>query len=103
MSHICSALRSAVHQTIQSPYEALFGQAMIQHGSDYELLRKLDALNHSDIEILSKTDHLQVLHKYLMEKIVKAHKKSAKDLQYSKTSNILYSGPGSVLSHLPSK
>lgn len=79
VSDICSALRTAVHQTIQtSPYEALFGQPMVQHGSDYHLLRKLDALNHSDIQVLSKKDHLQVTHKYLMDKILKAHEKSAK-------------------------
>lgn len=79
ISEICSALRTAVHQTIQiSPYEALFGQTMTQHGSDYELLKKLDALNHSDLQILSKKDHLQILHQNLMEKILKAHENSAK-------------------------
>lgn len=79
ISDICSALRTAVHQTIQtSPFEALFGQPMVQHGNDYKLLRKLDALNHSDIQVLSKKDHLQILQKYLMDKILKAHEKSAK-------------------------
>lgn len=78
ISDISSALRSAAHQTLHlSPYEALFGQPMVQDGRDYELLRKSDAVNHSDIEILSKKDHLQILHKELMAKIQKAHDKSA--------------------------
>lgn len=78
ISDIASALRSAVHQTIHtSPYEALFGQPMVQDGRDYDLLRKLDAVNHSDIQVLSKKDHLQILHKQLMNKIQKAHDKTA--------------------------
>lgn len=78
ISDISSALRTAVHQTVQtSPFEALFGQPMVQHGNDYELLRKLDAMNHSDIEVISKKDNLQILHKYLMDKISKAHNSSA--------------------------
>lgn len=76
---ITSALRSAVHSTLQtSPYQALFGKQMVQHGSDYQLLRKLDAVNSSDIEILTKSDKLQVLHDYLKEKIVTSHNNSAK-------------------------
>lgn len=78
ISEISSALRSAVHQTLHlSPYEALFGQPMVQDGRDYELLRKLDAVNHSDVEVLSKKDQLQILHKQLMNRIQKAHEKSA--------------------------
>lgn len=79
ISEICSALRSAVHSTLQtSPYEALFGQPMVQHGSDYKLLRKLDAVNHSDIHLISKTDQLQILHNYLKTKIISAHENLAR-------------------------
>lgn len=36
ISDIACALRSAVHQTLQTtPYEALFGQTMVQNGKDY--------------------------------------------------------------------
>lgn len=79
VSQISSALRSAVHSTLKtSPYQALFGHQMIQHGSDYQLLRKLDAVNTSNIEIISKNDKLQILHDYLKQKIVTAHTNSAK-------------------------
>lgn len=79
ISDITSALRSAVHSTLNtSPYEALFGQPMVQHGKDYELLRKLNAVNQSDIHLISKSDKLQVLHDDLKKKILDAHEKSAK-------------------------
>lgn len=79
ISEISSALRSAVHSTLKvSPYQALFGQTMVQHGSDYELLRKLDAVNHSDLNFISQNDKLQILHSYLKERINEAHDKSAK-------------------------
>lgn len=79
ISEITSALRSALHQTLRiSPFEAMFGQPMVQHGKDYELLRKLDALNHSGIEVLPKADHLQIMHHYLMKRINEAHDASAK-------------------------
>lgn len=79
ISEISSALRSSIHSTIKtSPYEALFGQQMVQHGSDYQLLRKLDAVNQSDLHLLSKSDKLQILHKYLKDRIINAHENSAK-------------------------
>lgn len=79
ISEITSALRSAVHSTLTiSPYEALFGQSMVQHGNDYQLLRKLDAVNHANMELISKSDKLQILHNFLKKKIISAHTKSAK-------------------------
>lgn len=79
ISEITSALRSAIHSTINtSPYEALFGQPMVQHGKDYELLRKLDALNQSDVHLISKSDKLQIVHDHLKQRILDAHEKSAR-------------------------
>lgn len=79
LGDITSALRSSVHQTLRvSPYEALFGQTMIQCGKDYELLRKLDGLNCSGIEILPKSDRQQIMHEYFMKQIKKANQLSAK-------------------------
>lgn len=79
ISDIACALRSAIHQTIQTtPYEALFGHPMVQHGQDYELLRKLQALNQADLEVLSKSDHLQIIQKSLMKKINAAHESSTR-------------------------
>lgn len=76
---ISSALRSAVHSTLQTtPYQALFGQQMVQHGSDYQILKKLDAVNHGDIELITKSDKLQILHQYLKDRIVSTHESSAK-------------------------
>lgn len=78
LTEIMSALRSSYHQTIKmSPYEALFGHAMVQHGSEYKLLRKLNALNHSDLHIIHKSDKLQILHDIIRQNISQAHDCSA--------------------------
>lgn len=78
LTEIMSALRSSYHQTIKmSPYEALFGHPMIQHGSEYTLLRKLNALNHSDLHIIPKSDKLQILHDIIRQNISQAHDCSA--------------------------
>lgn len=91
ISQISSALRSAVHSTLKtSPFQALFGHQMVQHGSDYELLRKLDVVNNSDIELVSKNDQLQILHNYLKEKIVASHDNSAK-VYNTRTRNMTFS------------
>lgn len=79
LGEITSALRSSVHQTLRvSPYEALFGQTMVQCGKDYELLRKLDALNCSGLEVIPRSDRQQVMHEYFMKHIKKANESSAK-------------------------
>lgn len=57
---------------------------MVQHGSDYELLRKLDAVNHSDIEFISKSEKLQILHNYLTDRINAAHENLAKSYNLRK-------------------
>lgn len=78
LSEIISALRSSYHQTIKtSPYEALFGHAMIQHGSEYRLLRRLNALNHSDVHIIPQSDKLQIWHDIIRQNISQAHDCSA--------------------------
>lgn len=50
---------------------------MVQCGKDYDLLRKLDALNSSGIEVLPKSDRQQIMHEYLMKQIKKANESSA--------------------------
>lgn len=44
--HIAASLRSSIHQAIQSStYQALFGLCMVQHGSQYDILEKLQCVN----------------------------------------------------------
>jgi len=59
---ITAALRSTVHEAIKfSPYFVLFGQHMTTHGTNYQLLRKLDALGENEAEILEPADFLTLI------------------------------------------
>lgn len=79
LSSIGSALRTAVHSSIgMSPYEALFGQRMIEHGADYKLLRELGGLNNSEIDWLPKAAKMNILHSYLKSALEKAHEVNEK-------------------------
>ncbi|XP_055918604.1 uncharacterized protein K02A2.6-like [Eupeodes corollae] len=83
LSSIGSALRSTIHSAIgMSPYEALFGHRIIEHGSDYRLLRKLGGLNHSEIDWLPKVARMNVLHTYLKAALERSHE------SYEKTYNL---------------
>lgn len=88
ISDIASALRSAVHQTLQTtPYEALFGQTMLQNGKDYAILRKLEAMNQTGIEVVQKSDRLQIVQEYLKKRIVECHQRSANSYNTRTRSN----------------
>lgn len=78
LSEIRSAYLSSFHHTIgMTPFEALFGVSMVQHGSDYPILKRLNCINESGLNILHKTDQMQLIHKYIMNKIATANKVSA--------------------------
>lgn len=60
INEIGGALRSAVHSSIGcSPYYALFGRNMIRHGGNYKLLRELDCLDSTEVEIIDKNVHFE--------------------------------------------
>ena len=74
LQSIASALRTTVHSAIHlSPYEALFGQRCIEHGLDYKLLRKLNGLNNSNVELISKASHMNIMHAYIKNSLAKTH------------------------------
>lgn len=71
---ISIALRSGYHQSIgTSPYYAAFGQNMILHGASYQLLRKMQALNGNDFQILPNDVRMNQLHQRIRENLIKAH------------------------------
>jgi len=75
LADIGEALRTFYHQTIQcSPYYALFGQQMLGHGEDYELVRKLESF---DGDVIGRRDRLDILRQDLKDNIAKAFESSA--------------------------
>ena len=79
---IACALRTATHSAIgMSPYEALFGQKMIEHGSDFSLLRKLDCVNNSELNVIPKSSKMNIIHNAIKDSLEKAH------LRYEHTYN----------------
>lgn len=77
LTQIGFALRSTIHSSIgMSPHKALFGQDMVCHGSDYQLLKKLDCLNEVDVNVLADTDKIRKLQTDLLNKIKLAHSKN---------------------------
>lgn len=81
---IASSLRSSIHQAIQmSPFQALFGLNMIQHGTHYNLLRKLHSLNDPcEIEPILLNNKMRFIHERLRENLRKAY------LRYEKHYNL---------------
>lgn len=70
------ALRNSVHQSIgTSPYQIIFGQKMITHGKDYEVLRKLKLLEENDSE-LSRLDKFSLLRDSIQTKIKEAYERN---------------------------
>lgn len=77
LTQIGFALRSTVHESIgMSPHRALFGHEMVCHGSAYQLLKKLDCLQESDMRIVNNPDRISDIQNELMMKIRTAHEKN---------------------------
>lgn len=77
LPEISCALRSANHDsTGHSPYYAVFGYNKIDHGDAYKLLRKINSVGESDLEILSTSDRLRLVHDQIRSNLSKAFKKN---------------------------
>lgn len=71
---ISCALRSTVHNSTSfSPYFLMFGCQMVQHGSAYELLRKLNAVAEPSLEVVPPTEIRSLVHRKVVEKLQIAH------------------------------
>lgn len=79
LHHILAALRSGIHSATKvDPYYVVFGQHMIQHGSSYKLLKKLDTLGTSEIKTLSNADRQQIVRDKIKKNLQKAYERYAK-------------------------
>lgn len=73
LSAIGGALRCSTHSSIKySPYYALFGYHMSQHGTTFELLRKLKAIQ-TDIDVVPTHDFRELIHADVSENLRQAH------------------------------
>lgn len=80
LSSINAALRSTVHQsTGQSPYFVVFGQHMVTHGDNYELLRNLDIVEEGHIlNDESRHDNLSKIREIVRKNLEKSHNENSK-------------------------
>ncbi|XP_055838190.1 uncharacterized protein K02A2.6-like [Episyrphus balteatus] len=75
LQSIVSSLRSTIHSAIgMSPHEALFGHSKIEHGSDYELLKKLKSLSNPEFTIIPKSAKMNIIHKRIKDALAQSHK-----------------------------
>lgn len=71
---IGSSLRSSIHgSTKVTPYYAVFGHQMVQHGSAYQILRKLQGLSAGEMEILPPIDFRELVHNDIIHNLQQAH------------------------------
>lgn len=87
------ALRSTIHaSTGTSPYFALIGYHMITHADAYKILRKLNALEDGEINILPMSDRMQILHKKVDKRMHDAYERNKST--YNKRCKIVSFKPG---------
>lgn len=93
LSSITCALRNAVHASSgYSPYYTLFGQHMVQHGGAYALLRNIQLLPTSEVQVIPPSDFRDILHEQIRDNLEQAHQRTARNYN-TRTTNVTYS-PG---------
>lgn len=98
ISSIGAALRNSIHDSISySPFYSLFGHHMVQHGSVYKLLRKLNSIPEGDIEVLPPKDFRQLVHERIKENLHRAHLRNEKT--YNLRSREVKFRPGQEIYH----
>lgn len=92
ITQIASALRNTVHvSTGYSAYYIVFGRNMVTHASEYNLLRKLNAIG-TDINITNPDDFSQLIADSVRRNLIKAHEKGVKT--YNTRCKDVKFGPG---------
>lgn len=77
LSDIECSLRSSIHSSIGvTPYFALFGMNMVNHGSVYRLARKLKTLGDPENNIIPRSIKLDLVRDKIRENIHKAYQKN---------------------------
>lgn len=96
ISAIASALRNSVHESIgYSPHFVVFGRQQVQHGSTYELLKKLNRLSRPDTVVLPPPDFHNILQQQIQDRLQRAHNKH--ESTYNTRSKFVSYVPGQEL------
>lgn len=78
LSSINCALRNSVHQSIgESPYKIVFGQSMLTHGKDYDVIRRLKFLEDSDA-VIERSDNFTLLRDSIQKRVRSAYEKNVR-------------------------
>lgn len=78
----------SVYQAI--PCYALFGTQMITHGNMYPLLRKLRALNDSDLNQVTREGRLSVLCANIQEHLKRAFERNSKKINLRSSEKVFH-------------
>ncbi|XP_075150863.1 uncharacterized protein LOC142224971 [Haematobia irritans] len=92
LNNVNFALGNSSHQTTgETPYKLIFGQSMLTHGKDYELIRNLKLLEESDVQI-QRVDKFILLRDSIQEKMRKAYAKNERHYKLRARKRNLYIG-----------
>lgn len=79
LSDIASALRNSYHESIGfSPHYLCFGFYKINHANDYKILKELQALNDSNVEPMTLSDHQVMIFEEVRKHLKNAYGKNCK-------------------------
>lgn len=93
ITEIASALRNNAHESTGfSPHYLVFGQHFMKHGSGYRLLRELEALPESEVEVLAPTDFRAVVNERVQDKLEQAYRRHER--AYNSRSRLVSFVPG---------
>lgn len=74
LSAVGGALRNSSHESTGfTPHFLLFGNHLVQHGSAYRLLRKLDSLPEDCVNVLPPSEFRNLTHDMVRDNLRKAH------------------------------
>lgn len=76
LGEIAGALRNVSHSaTGYSPYYLVFGHHPITHASEYELLRKLGSFSDGELEVIPRSDQMNIVRERVIQNLRTAHNK----------------------------
>lgn len=76
INEISAALRNTVHASTKfTPFFLVFGYHMVQHGTVYEMLRKIGSIGTSEVDVLPSVDFRDVINGQVRVNLDQAHER----------------------------